>query len=112
MQAQAVVLGKVALGLLHGVHLRDQPPAHMGGAFLYIRSVVLEHHDLLGPLQREVLAERLVQQGVGHAGVVLMDKAPVGLHKHAVAWLRPFGRARCAQQMAREDFFEQGLGFV
>ena len=110
MHAQAVPDRKVALCLAHGVHVGDQPAAHMGRAFIDVSGVVFKHHDVLRALQADVVAQCPAQQGVGHAGVVLVDEAPVGPHEQAITGLGVLGGVGHGQAVTLQDFFKQGLG--
>ncbi|SOY63139.1 hypothetical protein CBM2587_B60170 [Cupriavidus taiwanensis] len=109
MAAQPVVAHEVPLRRAHAGDVVDQPAAHMGRAFADIGGVVLEHHDAVRVFELQRLAERRVQHVGAHAGVVLVDKAPVGAHENAVAGHRAGRRDRRCQQMPLDDFLEQRL---
>ena len=110
VHAQAVVRGEVALGLAHGPHVGHEAGAKVRGALVHVRGVVLEHHDGLRLVQCQRTAERAVQQVGGHAGVVLVDEAPVRAHEGAFARLRVRGGDGRGQQMPVDDLLEKRAG--
>ena len=109
VHAQAIFRSKVALCLAHGQHVGHQPTPHMSRAGAHVRGVVLKHHDALGRTQGQWFAQCHVQHVRRHAGVVLVNKAPVGLHKHTLPHLRLRRRNRGTQQVSGDDLLEQGL---
>ena len=109
MHAQSVSGGKSALCLAHGLHVGDQATLHMGRTFLHIRGVVFEHHDLFGALEREAFTQCTLQQRIGHAGVVLVNEAPVSPHEQAFTSLGLCGRMGRWPMVTGQNFFKQGL---
>jgi len=108
VRAQVVALRKVALGLHHALHIGHDAAAHMGWAFFHIGGVVLEHHDGLRLHQRHGVAQRGLQHVRGHAGVVLVDEAPVGPHEGALPHRGLRAGEGCDQGVPGDDFLEQG----
>ncbi|MCY1547091.1 Integrase core domain protein [compost metagenome] len=73
----------------------------MRGALIDVGGMVLERHDAPGILEPQRLAEGGVQHVGAHAGVVLVDKAPVCAHEDAVARLRARRRFSNVDQLRR-----------
>jgi hypothetical protein len=85
VHAQAVPpRAKVALGADHLAHQRAQAVARVGRALVEVGRVVLEHTDRRRVVQWRIGHQRL-QHVRRHAGVVLVDEAPVGPHEAAFA---------------------------
>jgi hypothetical protein len=105
--AQSIGRHEIALCLDHAVHVGHQAAAHVRRALLHIGRVVLEHDDARRIVQGERPAEGGVQHVRGHAGVVLVDEAPVRLHEGAIAG-RGVGRGQLGgQRVAIDDLLEQ-----
>jgi hypothetical protein len=106
------VLGcEAPLRRLHRQHVGHQAAAQVRRALADVVGVVLEHHDAgrIVQLQRggQPLAEGGAQHVCAHAGVVLVDEAPVRAHEGAAAHRRPGRGHGRGQGMARHDLLEQ-----
>ena len=94
---QAVCRDEFAVRLGQPAHAADQAARDVHGAALDIGVVVLEADDAAGIVQCVAWAEALPQQLRAHAGVDLVDEAPVGAHEAGL------------QCMAFDDLLEQRL---
>ncbi len=95
MVGEAVPRDEVAVRLGQLLHAADQATRHVHRAALDVGMVVLEADDALRIVQRVAVTEMPVQQRSAHAGVDLVDEAPVGAHEAGL------------QRMALDDLVEQ-----
>jgi hypothetical protein len=97
MFGQAVPRDEVAVRLCQPPHAADQAIGDMHQAAFDMGMVVLETDDAGRVVQAIARTEMLLQQRRAHAGVDLMDEAPVGAHEAGL------------QRMALGDLPEQRL---
>ena len=69
--------------------------------------MVLERDDAARLVQRQPVAERVIEHVRAHAGVVLVDEAQVGAHEAALAGLQARRRVGRGERVAIDDLLEQ-----
>jgi hypothetical protein len=104
----ATLLDERPVRTAHRHDVRHQAATDVRRALGDIRGVVLERDDAVGLLQGERGAEGRVEQVRAHAGVVLVDEAPVGTNERAFAGLRIRRCELGRERMAGDDLLEQG----
>ena len=87
MLSKSVPLNKSALSSLHRQHIGHQPKLEMGGAFVYVRTMIFKYDDRLGLMNDQLVAVSLLQHVSRHARVVLVNKTPIGFDKNALTQL-------------------------